>query len=52
MKKLFHILPKSDNKFTENDLDYYAICALCLKKTNNYIIIFPEEYEYFNKNYV
>ena len=51
MKKLFHILSKSDNKFTENDLDYYGICALCLKKANIYIIVFPEEYEYFNKNF-
>lgn len=51
MKKLYHILPKLDNKYTENDLEYYGICALCLKKANNYVIIFPEEYEYINRNF-
>ena len=50
LKKIFHILAKNENQFSDNADDYYGLCALCLKKANNYVIIFPEEYDYAEKN--
>ena len=49
LKKIFHILAKNENQFSDNADDYFGLCALCLKKANNYVIIFPEEYEYVEK---
>ena len=40
----------NENQFSDIADDYFGLCALCLKKANNYVIIFPEEYEYVEKN--
>tara|TARA_Y100000589_G_scaffold317492_2_gene343660 strand:- start:1777 stop:1908 length:132 start_codon:yes stop_codon:yes gene_type:complete len=40
----------NDSHFSNNADNYYGLCALCLKKANNYVIIFPEEYDYAEKN--
>ena len=49
-KQTFHIMPTKDHRYTENEGDYYGLCVLCLKRANNYVITYPEEIEYLNKN--
>ena len=43
-------LKLNENHFSDNLNTCFELCILCIKNTNNYVIVFSEENEYVEKS--